>query len=135
MNIEERRTLVEPIEELVDVPLDDSNLKKFTRIRTSMGEKTKQNLVGFLQNSTYVFAWSYEDMLGIDPSVITHCLNVSPSYQPIYQKKIVFTTKRDNAIKEQVHKLVTTEFNREVYYPDWLANVVMVKKTNGKWWM
>ena len=48
MNIEERRTLVEPIEELVDVPLDDSNLKKFTRIRTSMGEKTKQNLVGFL---------------------------------------------------------------------------------------
>ena len=80
MNIEERRTLVEPIEELVAVPLDDSNLKKFTRIRTSMGEKMKQNLVGFLWNSTYVFAWSYEDMLRIDPSVITHCLNVSPSY-------------------------------------------------------
>ena len=25
------------------------------------------------------------------------------------------------------------KFIREVYYPDWLANVVMVKKTNGKW--
>ena len=56
MNIEERRTLVELIEELEDVPLDDSNLKKFTRIRTSVGEKTKQNLVGFLKNSTYVFS-------------------------------------------------------------------------------
>ena len=22
-----------------------------------------------------------------------------------------------------------------MYYPDWLANVVMVKKANGKWWM
>ena len=27
------------------------------------------------------------------------------------------------------------EFIREVYYPDWLANVVMVKKANGKWRM
>ena len=24
-------------------------------------------------------------------------------------------------------------FIREVYYPDWLANVVMVKKANRKW--
>ena len=27
------------------------------------------------------------------------------------------------------------EFIREVYYPDWLANVLMVKKANGKWRM
>ena len=27
------------------------------------------------------------------------------------------------------------EFIREVYYLDWLANVVMVKKANGKWRM
>ena len=26
-------------------------------------------------------------------------------------------------------------FIREVYYPEWLANVVMVKKENGKWRM
>ena len=41
MNIEERRTLVEPIEVLEDVPLDESNPENFTRIGTSMGEKTK----------------------------------------------------------------------------------------------
>ena len=41
MNIEERRTLVEPIEVLEDVPLDESNLEKFTRIGTSIGEKMK----------------------------------------------------------------------------------------------
>ena len=28
-----------------------------------------------------------------------------------------------------------TKFIREVYYPNWLANVVMVKKVNGKWMM
>ena len=26
-------------------------------------------------------------------------------------------------------------FIQEVYYPDWLANVVLVKKANGKWRM
>ena len=30
---------------------------------------------------------------------------------------------------------MTAKFIREVYYPDWLANVVMVKKTNSKWRM
>ena len=30
---------------------------------------------------------------------------------------------------------MTTGFIREVYYPDWLANVVLVKKTNRKWRM
>ena len=74
-------------------------------------------------------------MPGIDPIVIAHRLNVSPSYKLICQKKKVFAPERDNAIKEEVHKLVTVEFIREVYYPVWLANVVMVRKANGKWRM
>ena len=130
MSIEERRMLTEPIEVMEDVLLDKSNLEKFTRIGTSMEEKTKQDLVQFLQKSTDVFALSHEDSPGIDPSVITLRLNVSPSYKPIHQKKKVFAPEQDNAIKEEVHKLVTTEFIREVYYPDWLANVVVVKKAN-----
>ena len=36
---------------------------------------------------------------------------------------------------EEVRKLQEVEFIRGVYYLDWLANVVMVKKTNGKWRM
>ena len=43
----------------------------------------------------------------------------------------MFTPKQDNAIKEEVQKLVRAEFLHEVYYPNWLANVVMVKKVNG----
>ena len=74
-------------------------------------------------------------MTGIDLSVITHYLNVYPSLNPIRQKKRVFAPERDNVIKEEVQKLTTIKFIREVYYPDWLANVVMVKKANGKWRM
>ena len=56
MNIEERRTVAKLIEVLQDVPLDESNLEKFTRIRTSMEEKTKKDLVQFLNKSMNVFA-------------------------------------------------------------------------------
>ena len=29
--------------------------------------------------------------------------------------------------------MLEVDFIQEVYYPDWLANAVMVKKANGKW--
>ena len=67
-------------------------------------------------------------MPGIDLSIINHRLNVSSSYKPIRRKRRVFAPERDNAIKEEVQKLVTTEFVQEVYYSNWLANVVMVKR-------
>ena len=47
----------------------------------------------------------------------------------------VFTQERYKAIAEEVRKLQEADFIQEVYYPDWLANVVMVKKANGKWRM
>ena len=47
----------------------------------------------------------------------------------------MFTPERDNAIKDEVQKLITAKFIREVHYPDWLANTIMVKKANGKWRM
>ena len=74
-------------------------------------------------------------MPGIDPSIIVHKLNVSPSSPPIRQRKRVFIQEIDKAIAEKVQTLLDADFIREVYYPDWLANVVMVKKVNGKWRM
>ena len=89
MSIEERRVVVEPTEVLEDIPLEEGNLKKFTRIGTSIKEKTKQD-VQFLRKSIDVFVWSHEDMPGIDSSVITHRLNVHPSSKLVCQKKRVF---------------------------------------------
>ena len=128
INIEERRTVAEPNETLEDIPLDENNPESYTKVGADMEKKTKQELVQFLKRSIDVFAWSREDMLGIDPSVITHHLNVYPSSKPIRQKKRVFALERDNAIKEEVQKLIAAKFIREVYYLDWLANEVEPNK-------
>ena len=109
--------------------------KRTTKIGTLASWPVRQAITTFLRNNQDVFAWSHEDMPGIDPSVIVHRLNVSPSFPPIRQKKRVFAQERDKAIVEEVRKLLGAGFIREVYYPDWLANVVMVKKANGNWRM
>ena len=82
-----------------------------------------------------IFAWNYEDIPEIDPNIMVHQLNVSPSFPPVRQRKRVFAQERDKTIAKEVHELLDVGFIREVYYPKWLANVVMVKKENGKWRM
>ena len=79
MNMKERWVVAESIKVLEDIPLEEGS-----PIRTSMEEKTKQDLVQFLRKSIDIFAWSHEDMLGIDPSVITHRLNVYPFSKPVH---------------------------------------------------
>ena len=69
----------------------------------------------------------------VDPAVITHKLNVNPSFKPVKQKRKSFALKRQKAINEEVSKLLQAKAIREVEYPEWLANVVLVKKANGKW--
>ena len=91
MNIEEHRMTTEPIEKLEEVFLDNSNLKWTTKIGTLASPKVRQALTTFLRSNRDIFAWSHEDMPKIDPLVMVHRLNVSPSFPPIRQKKQVFT--------------------------------------------
>ena len=47
--------------------------------------------------------------------------------KPVLQKMRVFAPERNRAIIDEVDKFLVANFIREVYYPDWLANVIMVK--------
>ena len=71
-------------------------------------------------------------MPGISPKVIQHKLNIDLEKKPVQQRRRVFAPKRSQAITDEVNKLLTAGFIWEVYYPDWLANVVLVKKANEK---
>ena len=102
---------------------------------TMASQTVRQDLANFLKSNQDIFAWSHEDMPEIDPSVIVHRLHVNPDSPPVRQKKRVFAPERDKAVAEEVRKLLEAGFIREVYYPDWLANVVIVKKSSGKWRM
>ena len=117
------------------VTLDESRPERTTRMGTLANRLIRKALASFLKMNQDVFAWSHGDMPRIDPSVIVHKMNVNPASSPIRQKKRVFAPEQDKVIAEEVRKLLEASFIREVYYFDWLANVVMVKKANEKWRM
>ena len=56
MNIEEKRIVAEPIEALKNIPLDESNLERYTRVGADLEEKNKKNLIRFLKKNIDVFA-------------------------------------------------------------------------------
>nr|KYP56520.1 Retrovirus-related Pol polyprotein from transposon opus [Cajanus cajan] len=82
-----------------------------------------------------LFAWSSADMPGIDPNFICHKLAIYKEAKPISQKQRKIGGERREAVKIETQKLLNAGFIREITYTTWLTNVVMVKKSNGKWRM
>ena len=82
--------MAELVEELEEITIDESRPKRMTRMGTLASLLIRQALAAFLRMNQDVFAWSHEDMPGIDLSVIVHRLNVNPTSSPIRQKKRVF---------------------------------------------
>ena len=123
------------VEALKTVELVEGETTKMTRIVMTLSLEMRTRLVQFLKENLDVFAWSHEDMWGISPKVIQHKLSVNPKMKPIQQKRRVFAPKQNQAVTDEVNKLLSAGFIREVYYPDWFANVVLVKKANRKWRM
>ncbi|XP_074352742.1 uncharacterized protein LOC141691890 [Apium graveolens] len=98
-----------------------------------MGADLKEKVITIIRQYHEVFAWGSEDMLGLDPKTAKHCLNVQLEAKPVKQKKRTFVVERQKVIEAEVEKLLEAKFIEEIEYPDWLANVVVVKKSNGKW--
>ena len=124
-----------PAQELKDVSLIEGDTTKVTKVGAGLDLDLKGKIVKFLKQNLDIFAWTHEDMPGIDNKVIEHKFNVDPTKKPVQQKRRVFAPESSKVVVEEVEKLLTAEFIREVYYPEWLANIVMVKKSNGKWRM
>ena len=125
-------TRPKPSEELELVSLDDDP-EHLAYIGSKLAKYLKSLLTQFLRQNRDIFVWRQADMGGIDPTVITHKLNTNPSFKSVKQKRRSFTPERQKGINEEVGKLLQAGAIREVEYPEWLANVVIIKKANGKW--
>ncbi|KAM2730009.1 hypothetical protein EV1_001315 [Malus domestica] len=72
------------------------------------------------------------DMLDISPDIICHRLSIDPKTKLVIQKRKSYDAERYDAMKAEVEKLKGIGFVREVNYPTWVANVVLVKKNSTK---
>ena len=90
-------------------------------------------MVYLLRRNVDVFAWDAYEAPGLDPKFICHHLNVNPSITPKRQPPRCPFKEHVEAVKSEVTKLKKAGVIKEVFYPQWLANTVVVKKKIGKW--
>ena len=119
---------MDPLEKVM---LDGS--EEFTHTSSLMSNKEREQLQLVLLNSLDVFVWSHSDMVGINSTMASHKLNIIPTTRSIRQKVRRFHLDRHQIIQKEVDNLLRACFIREVKYPEWLANVVVVLKKGGKW--
>nr|KYP39222.1 Transposon Ty3-I Gag-Pol polyprotein [Cajanus cajan] len=74
-------------------------------------------------------------MPGIDANFICHRLAIHKEAKPVAQRKRKVGGERWDAVIIETQKLLDAGFIREVRYTTWLANLVLVKKSSGKWRM
>ena len=89
-------------------------------------------MIDLLRSYLDVFAWSYEDMPGLDPTIVQHHLPILPHARPVKQKLSRLHPRWSLQVKEEIQKQLSVGFLSIVEYFEWLANIVPVPKKDGK---
>ena len=119
-------------ERLEEISIDGDS-ERFFQVGAQLPPREKEELFVFLRSNIDVFAWNAYEAPGVDPDFICHHLNVNPTILPRKQPPRHLSKEHSDAVKKEVNKLKRAGAIKEVFYPKWLANTMVVKKKNGKW--
>uniref|UniRef100_A0A2N9IX63 Uncharacterized protein n=1 Tax=Fagus sylvatica TaxID=28930 RepID=A0A2N9IX63_FAGSY len=89
-------------------------------------------LIALLKEYRDIFAWSYQDMHGLDTDIVVHQISLKPECKPVRQLLHRIKPETILKIKEEVEKQLNAGFLSTVTYSDWVANIVLVPKKDGK---
>jgi hypothetical protein len=78
-----------------------------------------------------IFSWSYEEMPGIDPSIIVHEIKTYLEAKPVWQRLHPVHPRKVAAIKLEVEKLLKASFIYPVALTEWVSNPVPIDKKGG----
>ena len=76
-----------------------------------------ERFVALLKRYVDVFAWTYDEMPGLDPGLVVHSLNVDPGVKPVFQPAKVFHTEVEAQITQEVRKLLAARFIKLIQHP------------------
>ncbi|GJT38715.1 hypothetical protein Tco_0938580 [Tanacetum coccineum] len=112
-------------------------------IRKQLPEHFKKELQNLLKLNADVFSWTYTDMIGIPRTIMVegkpfnteHKLNDYSHVKPINQNKRGLGPDRNMASCKGIEELTKEGILQKVRHQAWVANPVMVKKSDGGWRM
>nr|GEV77470.1 reverse transcriptase domain-containing protein [Tanacetum cinerariifolium] len=119
------------IKERVKVAINPKYPEQIVMTSFTLTEGDRNKLCGLFQRNLDIFAWKPADMSGVSRHIAEHHLNVRERCSLVRQKKRGQAADRNQAIQEEVEKLVEAGIIREVHYHDWLSNPVKNMMTVG----
>ena len=99
------------------INLGTKEKRREVRIRTALSPATKKELIDLLWDYSDAFAWSYQDMSGLDTDIVVHRLLLREEYVPVKQKLRRVKLEMLLKIKEEVKKQLDAEFLEVSKYP------------------
>src|SRR5262249_3727622 len=121
----------------VEEPTKEINLgtkadPRIILVSANLSQEEEEVIVEVLREYKDSFAWTYEDMPGLDPELVEHHLPLKPGAKAVKQKLRRYHPRTALQIKQEIDKLHTAKFIRVILYPMWVANIVPVIKKNGR---
>ena len=111
--LEKKIRLMEPTFETLNLGNDEN--PRLIKIGSTLNEKERKDLKDLLTKFQEVYAWSYEDMSGIDPKIAQHQIDTRSHMVLVKQKLRRMRTKWLLKIKEKVTKQLKVGFIKPVH--------------------
>lgn len=119
------------VDEFKEINLGIVENPRPTFINANLSHEEEMDYMELLMEYQDIFAWSYDEMLGLDPMVVVYQLEVKNKARVVKQAQRCFCPELILQIEVEVNKLIQVGFIREVKYPAWISNIMLVKKKNG----
>ena len=127
------------LEEVKASQLEEVNLwtdeeTKPVNLAKEMPPKEKSAMLTLLKEFRDVFAWSYENMRGLDPQLYQHQIHLSKDAKPVAQRRYRINPNYATKVKEEIDNLLRVSSIWPVKQATWLSPIVIVPKKNEKIW-
>ncbi|XP_038679469.1 uncharacterized protein LOC119980745, partial [Tripterygium wilfordii] len=131
--VNQEEKIIQPHQEVTEVVnLGTEMEKKEVKVGAAFEGENKKKLIDLLHNYQDVFAWSYQDMPGLDTSIVVHKLPLILECTLVKQKLRRLKADMLLKIRDEVKKQFDAGFLAVARYPEWVANIVPVPKKDGK---
>ena len=91
--------------------------EKTVKIGGELDGYIRKGINEVLKKHSNNFTSKASGIVGVDPQIASHSLNINPRMKLIIQKKTKFTYERQKVITEEIRKLLDVGFIREVTHP------------------
>ncbi|GKC22547.1 hypothetical protein Tco_1024697 [Tanacetum coccineum] len=117
------------------VVIHDGYSDQTITIGGSLTAEYRSRLIEKLRKHADAFAWTPTNMTGIPRFVVENELKTYPHIEPRVQWKRSIAPDRRKVVKDEVTEWLKAGIVRKVWYPTWVANLVLVKKSDNSWRM